>query len=769
MKDVILKQLNIGKLWYIIILIINLVISLIELIKKGNYIIKIKFIWGRGIAMDTELFNSLFLTQKMVDNLVENSLNNYDQPIWIKNREGRYLAVNDTSCEFLGIDRETILNSTHNDFFEQETFEPIQNNNIEVMDTKQRRIINERLYIREKEIVMHTHKIPIIQSDGSCNSFLGHGRIVHESLLEYGNIIADDNDNLAYDLIIDNKTKRQKNLDREIFEYMKDIYEALELKGISLWRYNDDSKTLKKQMSLGVAKNILDNYEYEISNKEEEFFVCRSKGANPPTLVNFNEEIYEKAKVLNEYKKQLKNKYIISSPVVVDGDRILGIVNLYFDMPLFTEQIDKYIKRICSRIALTIKNVELSNEVMAHLKDKIKLEKLLSRYLNLAVDLCLIIDNTGKIKKMSSSILRLLGWSTKEIIDIPLEKFLRIKDNKISLEALAQVYNKKCYGGISTLQCKNGDLKHIEWYYYNDRDNNETIITGQDVTDTLDLKEKTRELEEKIQQEKFKSRFLSNVSHEFKTPINILMSSIQLQLSQYNDMKESELKNNSNYKQLQVMKQNSYRLFKLVNNLIDITKIDGHHVNLQKRNLNIVYFIEDIVESISNYLSQANRNIIFDTSDEEIILGFDPNAMERIILNIISNSIKFTDDNGNIFISIKKDDKEEKVYVSVKDDGIGISEEAADIVFDRFSQVDDLLTRRSEGSGIGLAIVKSFTELHGGEVFLNKDLDKGTEITIGLPIKKVDSSEEQLFQDKVLDSRGKKFEIEFSDIYMDCS
>lgn len=715
--------------------------------------------------MEEELFNNLFLTQDMIDELVKNSLDNYDQPIWIKERGGRYLAVNDASCRFLGVDRETILNSAHSDFFDEDCFRAIEENNIEVMDGKQRKVINECLYIKGKEIVMRTIKIPIIQPDGSCDAFFAFGKIIEEDLQIDNNIIVDDTNNLTYDLIINNKTKRQKNLDREIFEYIKDISDTLRISGSSVWAYNSINRGLKKQMSLGVAKNVLNNYDVTISEKEEEFFICKSKTLNPPILVNTYEELYKKAKVSDKYEKQLKDKYVILAPIV-DGDKILGIVNLYFDIPLFTEEMDKYIKRICSRIALTIKNVELSNEVMVHLKDKIKLEKLLSRYLNLAVDLCLIMDNDGKIKKMSSSILKLLGWSSQEILDIPIEKFFRIEENNIPLEQLAQVYNKKCYGGISTLQCKSGELKYIEWYYYNDKDNNETFITGQDVTYTLDLKEKTRQLEEKIQQEKFKSRFLSNVSHEFKTPLNILLSSIQLQLSQYNNIEENEKKNNNNYKQLQVMKQNSYRLLKLVNNLIDITRIDEHYIDLQKQNLNLVYFIEDIVESISQYLSQVNRNIIFDTSDEEIILGFDPNAMERIILNLISNSIKFTDDNGNILVSITKDHEQEKVYISVKDDGVGIAKDAVDMVFDRFSQIDDLFTRRSEGSGIGLSIVKSFTELHGGEVFLNKDLDKGTEITICLPINEVDSSKENLFQNKILDARIKRFEIEFSDIYM---
>lgn len=718
--------------------------------------------------MDTELFNNLFFTQNMVDDLIENSLDKYDNSIWIKNREGRYLAVNRAVCNLLGESEETILNSTHSEFFEEELFKPIEKGNIEVMDKKQKSIVNEYLYIKGKEIVIHIHKIPVIQSDGSCNSFVGYGTIIKGDADLYDNIIVDDNDNLTYDLIIDNKTRREKNLYREIFEYIKDIYDMLKIKGISVWNYDNKDKLLKKKMSLGVAKGILDDYDIHISHMEEEWFICRSKIPNPPILVNTYEEIYKKNKFLNEYEKQLRDKFIISSPIV-DGDKMLGIVNLYFDMPLFTNETDSYIKKICGRIALTMKNIELSDEVMIHIKDKIKLENLLSRYLNLTVDLCLVTDHRGKVKKMSSSIVRLLGFSSHELVNISIEQILYLENNNIKLQELYKVYNKKTYGSIARILCKNGEFKYIEWYYYNDKENKEIFIVGQDVTYMQDLKRKTILLEEKIQQEKFKNQFLSNISHEFKTPLNILLSAIQLQLSQYNHMSNSEKENNNNYKQLHIMRQNSYRLLRLVNNLIDITKIDSHYIKLKKQNLNLVYFVEEIVDSSYEYITQMNRSITFDTTDEEIILGFDPNAMERIILNLISNSVKFTECGGKILVKVSANYKEEKVYVSVKDNGIGISQEAADIVFDRFSQVDELLTRRSEGSGIGLSIVKSFTELHGGDVFINKELDKGTEITICLPIKKFDCSEEHSFQDKVLDSRDKRFEIEFSDIYMDCS
>lgn len=274
-----------------------------------------------------------------------------------------------------------------------------------------------------------------------------------------------------------------------------------------------------------------------------------------------------------------------------------------------------------------------------------------------------------------------------------------------------------------------------------------------------ELKIKYKEIKEI---EKAKSQFFANLSHEIKTPINIIYSCIQLlDINKKNG--EKSLSDAYN-KYEHTLKQNCYRLLRLVNNLVDMTKIDSGYMKLIFINCEIVSLVEDITLSIVPYVESKNINIVFDTYIEELKIRCDPESMERVILNLLSNAIKFTDNNGNISVFIEADEK--YVFIRVKDDGIGISEDIREEIFNRFVQEDKSFNRKKEGSGIGLALVKSLVELHDGEVYLEK-VSKGSEFVVKLPNIKID--EELDVYNKVMDAESKplvqKIHIEFSDIY----
>lgn len=287
----------------------------------------------------------------------------------------------------------------------------------------------------------------------------------------------------------------------------------------------------------------------------------------------------------------------------------------------------------------------------------------------------------------------------------------------------------------------------------------ESISLNNKVSGFDELKIKYKEIKEI---EKAKSQFFANLSHEIKTPINIIYSCIQLlDINKKNG--EKSLSDAYN-KYEHTLKQNCYRLLRLVNNLVDMTKIDSGYMKLIFINCEIVSLVEDITLSIVPYVESKNINIVFDTYIEELKIRCDPESMERVILNLLSNAIKFTDNNGNISVFIEAEEK--YVFIRVKDDGIGISEDIREEIFNRFVQEDKSFNRKKEGSGIGLALVKSLVELHDGEVYLEK-VSKGSEFVVKLPNIKID--EELDVYNKVMDAESKplvqKIHIEFSDIY----
>ncbi|WP_332830171.1 sensor histidine kinase [Clostridium perfringens] len=280
------------------------------------------------------------------------------------------------------------------------------------------------------------------------------------------------------------------------------------------------------------------------------------------------------------------------------------------------------------------------------------------------------------------------------------------------------------------------------------------IIVINDITDTI---EKNNEME------KLRMEFFANISHEFKTPVNLIYSALQLlelKLKNYMDGDE-----NSYINYIKVAQQNVFRLLKLINNLIDSTKLEAGFFNINIKNHDIVSCVEDITMSICEFAEKNKISITFDTEEEEKIIAFDLNHLERVLLNILSNSIKFNRENGSIDVTMSFDEK--YVNISIKDTGIGIPKDKIDLLFDRFKKINNRLTKVNEGSGIGLFIANELVKINGGEMMVNSELGEGTEFIVKLPIKKIatEALEEIALTSCERENREELYKVELSDIY----
>ncbi|CEN80765.1 sensor histidine kinase [Paraclostridium sordellii] len=286
------------------------------------------------------------------------------------------------------------------------------------------------------------------------------------------------------------------------------------------------------------------------------------------------------------------------------------------------------------------------------------------------------------------------------------------------------------------------------------------VVTFTDVTEKDRMEKYKIEYEKMKDHEKVKSEFFANISHELRTPLNIFYSTVQLLDIKLNNNEEEFRKSYNKYRSS--LRLNCQRMLRLINNIVDITKIDVGYTKPNIVNCDIVKLVEAITMSVIIYARQKDINIIFDTDVEELIIKCDPEMIERAVLNLLSNSIKFTKPNGNIFVSIYVN--KEWVQIIFEDDGVGIPIHMQDLVFERFVQADKSLNRMNEGSGIGLSIVKSIIELNEGEIYLESDGENGTEFEILLPNKK-------LLGDDLIDKEieytidMQKIELELSDIY----
>ncbi|OSB08257.1 ATP-binding protein [Paraclostridium bifermentans] len=261
--------------------------------------------------------------------------------------------------------------------------------------------------------------------------------------------------------------------------------------------------------------------------------------------------------------------------------------------------------------------------------------------------------------------------------------------------------------------------------------------------------------------EKLRLDFFSNLTHEFRTPLNLIFSSVQLIDQSIPKIEKGDL--NILIRYLNIIDQNGMRLLKLVNNLIDSTRIDSGCVDYNPQNQDIISFVENICDSVVEFSKSQSIELIFDTDQEEKVVSFDSDKMERVILNLLSNAIKYNKENGQIYVGIRCNP--EHIDISVKDTGVGIPKDKINDVFEKFKQVDNRLTKISEGSGIGLSIVKSLVELHDGTINVNSEVGVGTEFEVKIPNQIVlqDSSKNSIQNESI--DMDKKIQIEFSDIY----
>ena len=230
--------------------------------------------------------------------------------------------------------------------------------------------------------------------------------------------------------------------------------------------------------------------------------------------------------------------------------------------------------------------------------------------------------------------------------------------------------------------------------------------------------------------EQNKNNYFVNLSHELRTPLNVLSSINQL-------IKEFTKKDNfitpeklSYY--MGIMDRNCSRLLSLINNLIDHTKIENNSYIINKKDEDIVYLVEETVLDMKDYIEEKGLELIFDTDVEEKVIRCDKVDIERCIINLVGNAVKFTPEGGLIEVLLQ--DLDDKVKIIVKDNGIGISEENQKVIFDRFNQVVDESSEQKGGSGLGLTITKQLITLHNGEIYVESEVGVGSEFIIILPV-----------------------------------
>ena len=273
------------------------------------------------------------------------------------------------------------------------------------------------------------------------------------------------------------------------------------------------------------------------------------------------------------------------------------------------------------------------------------------------------------------------------------------------------------------------------------------------------MEEKLNEINDK---NKFKNEFLANLTNDIRKPVNTI-------LSVNNILNINQEKYNSEYvsNYTKLVKQNCNRLTRLLNNIEEIYNIDNSIYDMNLSKCDIVYLIKDIVEKSRPYTDEKNLKLRFSSNIKEKYTIIDKDKIEKIILNLLSNSIKFTDKGGDILIDLLIENG--TIKIGVIDSGVGIPNDKLNLIFENFEQIDRSLSRGAEGAGVGLSLVRKLVNLHKAKIEVKSEVGKGSAFYITLDEKDINNIESKDYEASTSFSDNEKIDIEFSDIYFDVS
>lgn len=341
----------------------------------------------------------------------------------------------------------------------------------------------------------------------------------------------------------------------------------------------------------------------------------------------------------------------------------------------------------------------------------------LSSVLSYMTDGVIATDRKGRVILINEPAAEMLNVSRETVLSQPIVSLLGLSDTNTFEDLLEEKdslildYSTKkepyiLRANFSVIQKETGFVNGL-------------IAVLHDITD-----------QEKIDAER--REFVANVSHELRTPLTTMRSYLEALAD--GAWKDEEIAPNF----LEVTRTETERMIRLVNDLLQLSKLDSTDYRLSKEWVNFVDFYDRIID---RFEMSKEQNVSFQRllPTHAIFVEIDEDKMTQVLYNIISNALKYSPEGGQVTFSIKEE--EEKIVVSVSDEGVGIPKENIAKIFDRFYRVDKARTRKLGGTGLGLAIAKEMVNVHGGMIWAVSDEGKGTEISFSLPYEQSEEDE----------------------------
>ena len=422
----------------------------------------------------------------------------------------------------------------------------------------------------------------------------------------------------------------------------------------------------------------------------------------------------------------IKLNNLLSFPAVV-GNEIMGQISLSNSKPGYSDREFEAIKKVAALYALAIQQKQASMEIQYR-------DTILKSAFESTVDGIIVVDNTRKILFSNSNLVKM--WRIPEAlanmtnygkllsffsyqVKCPEEYVSKVQALYRSKETdMSYIYFKdgRVFERFSSPLVGNGIVKGRVWSF-------------RDVTEKAEAEKAL--IDAKIHAEeanRTKSEFLATMSHELRTPLNSVIG--------YSDILLARMFGSLNERQLKYLNNISIsgnHLLDLINDILDISRIESGDTSLSLEIVHIADIFEDVKNIAIPFTTSKNISMEFSVEPADLNIYADKIKFKQILHNLVNNALKFTPEKGHIAVAAKKSGN--TIRITVRDNGIGIPEDKQQIIFEPFKQVDSSLSRIYSGSGLGLTIVKNLVEMHGGEIRVKSEVEKGSTFTIIWPAK----------------------------------
>jgi signal transduction histidine kinase/DNA-binding response OmpR family regulator len=514
------------------------------------------------------------------------------------------------------------------------------------------------------------------------------------------------------------------------------------LKATDLFQHlNDKAGMTQTHANVGNVQSLMGNYEKALAYALQSLQIA--KDIDKKSSIAYSNRllgrIYRKIGKFDEaikvYDEAIRTYQSINARRDA-SETYLNKGNIYFEKSEFDKALEQYSESLkIARILTDTANMVYSYSAMGMAFDQINDHRLAFRYLDSALIFSIRMNMPHITMDIHEGLSQLYAeeHNYKSAYDHQLlfaglrDSLLTIQNIEDAKELEAKYQAEKKEQEIQTLNAQN-ELKAFQLEKSKDARNYLIafvilcIILIAVIFNRYRIKQKTALKLEELDQ--IKSRFFTNISHEFRTPLSLILGPLQRKIEKVTDEHEKS--------DLQIMQRSALRLQNLINQLLDLSKLEAGHMKLNVSRENVRHFFGAILSSFSSLAEFRGIEYRFHIEDHEHDVYFDRDKVEKIVYNLVHNALKFTDVGGKIDVGVKQHNHQ--LIISVHDNGVGIPDTALPRIFNRFYQVDDSYTRGSEGTGIGLALSKELASLHHGTLTVSSKAGEGSCFTLSIPI-----------------------------------